>query len=231
MIFLDRLLHADEDAKTRGALIEVCHRSDFSEAEAFYDLLVEEPDARVREGLVWSLQRTELGVEAIQLALTDPDPTVRMTAARGAAHRTDGELLQAELVQALSDSGDEESVKAAVMEEVRNTFRPEFINRVDDTVVFHRLGREHMAQIAAIQFAVLRVRLAEQDLQIDIDDDALAALVNEGYDPVYGARPLKRVIQKRIENPLAQRILAGEFPPGATINVEENDGDFNFTSR
>ena len=113
MIFLDRLLHADEDARTRGALIEVCHRSEFSEAEAFYDLLVEEPDARVREGLVWSLQRTELGVEAIQLGLTDSDPTVRMVAARGAAHRTDGARLQADLVAALSDSAPEVRAGAA----------------------------------------------------------------------------------------------------------------------
>jgi ATP-dependent Clp protease ATP-binding subunit ClpB len=134
-------------------------------------------------------------------------------------------------IQSLSETGDEQSIKDAVMEEVRNTFRPEFINRIDDTVVFHRLGREHMAQIAAIQFAVLKARLAEQDLQIEIDDGALTALVNEGYDPVYGARPLKRVIQKRIENPLAQRILAGDFPPGSTVHIGEDAGVFSFTSR
>jgi ATP-dependent Clp protease ATP-binding subunit ClpB len=134
-------------------------------------------------------------------------------------------------IQSLSETGDQQSIKDAVMEEVRNTFRPEFINRIDDTVVFHRLGREHMAQIAAIQFDVLRARLAEQDLQIEIDDNALTALVNEGYDPVYGARPLKRVIQKRIENPLAQRILAGEFPPGSTVQIGEDGGTFSFKSR
>ncbi|GEM_PF-1675751 len=113
MIFLDRLLHADDDAKTRGALIEVCHRTAFDKSEPFYALLVDEPDPVVREGLIWSLQRTDLGVEAIQLGLADEDPTVRRMAARGAAHRLDGERLQADLVRALRDPAPEVRAGAA----------------------------------------------------------------------------------------------------------------------
>jgi ATP-dependent Clp protease ATP-binding subunit ClpB len=99
-------------------------------------------------------------------------------------------------------------------------------------VVFHPLAREHMAEIAGIQFEVLKARLAEQDVSIELSPEAMNALVEEGYDPVYGARPLKRVIQKRIENPLAQHILAGDFPPGTTIAVgleAEGSGAGSFT--
>ncbi len=113
MVFMDRLLHADESARTRAALVEVVHRSTFDYSEPFYDLLVVDPDPMVREGLVWSLQRSPLGVEAIQLGLTDEHPTVRQVAARGAAHRTDGEPLQADLVRALRDPAPEVRAGAA----------------------------------------------------------------------------------------------------------------------
>ncbi len=133
-------------------------------------------------------------------------------------------------IQSLTENGQEDRIKATVMSEVQQHFRPEFINRIDDTVVFHPLAKEHMAKIAAIQFDVLRARLADQEIGIELSEEAVAALVEEGYDPVYGARPLKRVIQKRIENPLAQRILAGDFPPGSRISVGLDGDSFTFTS-
>ena len=131
-------------------------------------------------------------------------------------------------IQSLTENGQEDRIKATVMGEVQQHFRPEFINRIDDTVVFHPLAREHMAKIAGIQFEVLKARLAEQEVSIELSQEAIDALVEEGYDPVYGARPLKRVIQKQIENPLAQRILAGDFPPGSTIQVGLEGDGFSF---
>jgi ATP-dependent Clp protease ATP-binding subunit ClpB len=131
-------------------------------------------------------------------------------------------------IQMLTETGQEDRIKATVMGEVQQHFRPEFINRIDDTVVFHPLAKEHMAKIAAIQFDVLKARLADQDVSIELSPEAVDALVEEGYDPVYGARPLKRVIQKRMENPLAQRILAGDFPPGSTIQVGLEGETFTF---
>ena len=98
-------------------------------------------------------------------------------------------------------------------------------------MVFHPLGRDEVSQIAILQIDILRNRLGEQDLTIELSEAAVEALVEEGYDPVYGARPLKRVIQKRIENPLAQRLLSGEFPPGAVIEVGCVDGEFAFSGK
>ena len=119
---------------------------------------------------------------------------------------------------------DYEAMKLAVMEIVSAHFRPEFINRIDETVVFHALGKEHMQGIATIQLARLRKRLAERELGLEISPAALAQLVEVGYDPVFGARPLKRAIQTHLENPLAQRILAGDFVPGSTVHVDYQDG-------
>ncbi len=133
-------------------------------------------------------------------------------------------------IQSLTENDQQDRIKATVMGEVQQHFRPEFINRIDDTVVFHPLAKDHMAKIAAIQFDVLKARLADQDVNIELSQAAIDALVEEGYDPVYGARPLKRVIQKRIENPLAQRILAGDFPPGSTIQVGLEGDSFTFES-
>jgi ATP-dependent Clp protease ATP-binding subunit ClpB len=95
-------------------------------------------------------------------------------------------------------------------------------------VVFHPLDRDQVTEIVGIQFDILRARLAEQDIAIVIQPAALEALVEEGYDPVYGARPLKRAIQKRIENPLASKLLGGEYPPGATIEVGYSGGEYSF---
>ena len=125
---------------------------------------------------------------------------------------------------------DYEAMKLAVMEIVSAHFRPEFINRIDETVVFHALGKEHMQGIATIQLARLRKRLAERELGLEISPAALAQLVEVGYDPVFGARPLKRAIQTHLENPLAQRILAGDFVPGSTVHVDYKEGE-GFTFR
>ncbi|KUM40117.1 ATP-dependent chaperone ClpB [Pseudomonas sp. EpS/L25] len=113
--------------------------------------------------------------------------------------------------------GDPDAQRAAVMDAVASHFRPEFVNRIDEVVVFEPLGREQIAGIAEIQLQHLRQRLAERDLQLELTPEALDKLVAVGYDPVYGARPLKRAIQRWIENPLAQRILSGAFAPGSRI--------------
>jgi ATP-dependent Clp protease ATP-binding subunit ClpB len=119
-------------------------------------------------------------------------------------------------------------MKAAVMEIVGQHFRPEFINRVDEVVVFHPLGREHIRQIVDIQLGYLRQRLAERELAFELDDAARDRLGEAGFDPVYGARPLKRAIQHQLENPLAQRILRGDFAQGDTIRVTVRDGALAF---
>lgn len=113
-----------------------------------------------------------------------------------------------------------EDVKEAVWDELKSHFRPEFLNRIDETVVFHGLGAEHIARIAKIQLRALELRLAKMDLQLQVSPPALEELAKVGFDPVFGARPLKRAIQQRIENPLAKLILEGRFPPKSTIPVE-----------
>ena len=125
-----------------------------------------------------------------------------------------------QLIQSMA-TDDYELVKLAVMGEVRTHFRPEFINRIDETVVFHALDSQHIASIARIQLKHLQARLAAMDLQLDISEAALALICEAGFDPVYGARPLKRAIQSEIENPLAKAILAGRYPPKTVIHVGE----------
>lgn len=121
-----------------------------------------------------------------------------------------------------------EEIKAAVMNSVNQHFRPEFVNRIDEIVVFHPLGQEQMAGIADIQLSRLRKRLQERDMDIVLSDEAMTKLIAVGYDPVYGARPLKRAIQQEIENPLSVKLLSGEFVAGDTIKVDV-DGQGNFT--
>src|SRR5204862_5986023 len=111
-------------------------------------------------------------------------------------------------------------VKEAVWDELKNHFRPEFLNRIDETVVFHGLGADHIAKIAKIQLRVLEQRLAKMDLHLQVSPAALEELAKVGFDPIYGARPLKRAIQQRIENPPSRLILEGRFPPKSTIPVE-----------
>jgi ATP-dependent Clp protease ATP-binding subunit ClpB len=127
--------------------------------------------------------------------------------------------LGSDLIQEISKDGDYFEMKEAVLEVVGKHFRPEFINRIDEIVVFHPLDRAQIKLIADIQMNRLRKRLAERDYGIDITPEALDYVSASGYDPVYGARPLKRAIQQLIENPLAHEILSGKFIPGDTINI------------
>jgi ATP-dependent Clp protease ATP-binding subunit ClpB len=113
-----------------------------------------------------------------------------------------------------------EDVKEAVWDELKNHFRPEFLNRIDETVVFHGLDAANIAQIAKIQLKVLEQRLAKIDLTLQVSPASLEELAKVGFDPVFGARPLKRAIQQRIENPLSKAILEGRFPPKSTIKVD-----------
>jgi len=117
-----------------------------------------------------------------------------------------------------------QAMKSAVMEVVSQHFRPEFINRVDEVVVFHPLARDQIRGIADIQLGHLRARLAERDLDLKLDEAVLDKLAEAGFDPVYGARPLKRTIQQEVENPLAQQLLEGQFVPGSTI-LAQLEGD------
>jgi ATP-dependent Clp protease ATP-binding subunit ClpB len=125
-----------------------------------------------------------------------------------------------QLIQEMAMTGDYEAMKTAVLEVVGQHFRPEFINRVDETVVFHPLGREQIRKITDIQIGYLWQRLVERDLQLEVTKVALDRLGEAGFDPIYGARPLKRAIQHQLENPLAQEILSGHFIPGDTIKVD-----------
>ncbi len=137
--------------------------------------------------------------------------------------------LGSEVIQDLAGEENYDSMKRAVMEIVGRHFRPEFINRVDEVVVFHPLAKTQIRAIAAIQVAGLRARLAGQHFGLRISDEALDLLGEAGFDPVYGARPLKRAIQQQLENPLAQAILTGQFSPGDTIAVEVKEGRFHFS--
>ena len=120
----------------------------------------------------------------------------------------------------------------AVMEVVRQSFRPEFVNRIDEVVVFHALKQAQIRAIAEIQIDGLRRRLAEQDLRLTLSTKALDRLGNVGFDPIYGARPLKRAIQTLLESPLADALLAGQFPSGSEIWVDLDDGDdFTFINK
>jgi ATP-dependent Clp protease ATP-binding subunit ClpB len=132
-------------------------------------------------------------------------------------------------IQGIADEG-YEAMKAAVMEVVGQHFRPEFINRVDDLVVFHPLDKAQIRMIAGIQLGHLRKRLEGAGLRMEISDAALDLLAEAGFDPVYGARPLKRAIQQQIENPLAQSILAGDFAAGSTVRIDVEDGQFSFNA-
>jgi ATP-dependent Clp protease ATP-binding subunit ClpB len=114
------------------------------------------------------------------------------------------------------------------MAEVKTHFRPEFVNRVDEIVVFHALDEKHIVSIAKIQLRYLAERLAKLELALDVTDAALAELAKAGFDPVYGARPLKRAIQQTIENPLAKAILEGRFAAKDTIRVDWKKGGMTF---
>ena len=136
--------------------------------------------------------------------------------------------LGSDAIQTLTAEGRDDAIRDTVLAVVGERFRPEFINRIDDVVVFHALKREDMAAIADIQLARLRARLADQDLGLLMDQPATDALVEQGYDPIYGARPMKRAIQRSLENPLSTALLEGRFSPGQTIAVTWRDGAMQF---
>jgi ATP-dependent Clp protease ATP-binding subunit ClpB len=136
--------------------------------------------------------------------------------------------LGSQVIQELAGEDNYDAMKSAVMDIVGQHFRPEFINRVDDVVVFHPLSREHIRMIVDIQLGYLHERLATRDMQIVLSDAARDKLAEAGFDPVYGARPLKRAIQQQVENPLAQEILQGRFNPGDTIEVGVSEDHLEF---
>ncbi len=135
--------------------------------------------------------------------------------------------LGSQMIQSMAGS-DYGVIKLAVMAEVKTHFRPEFVNRIDEVVVFHALGEEHIKSIAKIQLGILEKRLARMDYALEVTDAALGELAKAGFDPVYGARPLKRAIQSEIENPLAKAILEGRFAPKDRIRVDYRGGRMTF---
>jgi ATP-dependent Clp protease ATP-binding subunit ClpB len=135
--------------------------------------------------------------------------------------------LGSQMIQAMAGD-DYQVIKLAVLGEVKSYFRPEFINRIDEVVVFHALAESHIARIASIQLKALESRLAAMEMALDVTDAALAEIAKAGFDPVYGARPLKRAIQSELENPLAKEILSGRFGPKDTIRVDAAGGAFTF---
>ena len=131
-------------------------------------------------------------------------------------------------VRELGDNPNEEDVRTVVLEAVSQHFRPEFINRIDELVVFHSLKKSQIRGIADIQLNRLRSRLSEKEMRLSVDDSAFDQLIDAGFDPIYGARPLKRAIQQQVENTLAQKILKGDFVPGDTISITSENGQLIF---
>ncbi|MFP5413558.1 MAG: ATP-dependent chaperone ClpB [Gammaproteobacteria bacterium] len=138
--------------------------------------------------------------------------------------------LGSDIIQRLAGEANYERMKTAVMAEVGAHFRPEFINRIDEVVVFHPLAREQIRGIAEIQLGYLRRRLTDREFGFEVSDEVMDLLCEAGFDPVYGARPLKRQIQQLLENPLAQAVLAGKFAPGETIRARRQNGVVDFTT-
>jgi ATP-dependent Clp protease ATP-binding subunit ClpB len=135
--------------------------------------------------------------------------------------------LGSQMIQRMAGD-DYQVIKLAVMGEVKTFFRPEFINRIDEVVVFHALDERHIAKIARIQLGYLGRRIARLEMALDVSEAALTELAKVGFDPVFGARPLKRAIQEQIENPLARQILEGRFAPKDTIRVDARNGVIEF---
>ena len=126
--------------------------------------------------------------------------------------------------------GDEKQVREAVLEELRSNFKPEFLNRIDDIVIFHQLSRKQIEQIIDVQLERLRAMLAERNVTLVLDQSARELLAREGYDPNYGARPLKRAIQTLLQNPLAVQLLRGEISSGQTIRVAAHGDQMVFNT-
>jgi len=138
--------------------------------------------------------------------------------------------LGSQLIQDLTEAGRGDEVPDAMRRALREEFRPEFLNRIDEVIVFHGLTRQEITRIVELQLERLRARLAEQHLDLVVTEAAERRLAAEGYDPVFGARPLKRVIQQRLENPLANRLLQGAFVDGDTVTVDLAGDEFTFRS-
>jgi ATP-dependent Clp protease ATP-binding subunit ClpB len=136
--------------------------------------------------------------------------------------------LGSQLIQEMAGEDQYDAMKSAIMDVVGGHFRPEFVNRIDDLVVFHPLGLKHIRKIVDIQLSYLEARLAERDIRIQLSDAARDKLAETGFDPVYGARPLKRAIQQQVENPLAQEILQGKFKSGDLVKVGVADDRLDF---
>jgi ATP-dependent Clp protease ATP-binding subunit ClpB len=135
--------------------------------------------------------------------------------------------LGSQMIQQMAGD-DYQVIKLAVMAEVKSYFRPEFVNRIDELVVFHALDEKHIKSIARIQLASLEKRLAKMDMKLRVSDPVLGELAKVGFDPLYGARPLKRAIQASLENPLAKEILEGRLGPKDVIDVDLRDGRIVF---
>jgi len=136
--------------------------------------------------------------------------------------------LGAEYLVRLQEGQDVETVRPQVMEAVTNAFRPEFLNRLDEILLFSRLGREVMTGIVDIQLGYLYKLLVDRRIKLDVDDKAKKWLADQGYDPAYGARPLKRVIQTNLQNRMAEMILRGEILDGSSVQVSEKGGALDF---
>ncbi|MAC57577.1 MAG: ATP-dependent chaperone ClpB, partial [Novosphingobium sp.] len=128
----------------------------------------------------------------------------------------------------LEEGQDVESVEPQVMDVVKAHFRPEFLNRLDEIVLFHRLGQEHMGPIVEIQIERVQKLLKDRKIVLELTDAAKRWLGRVGYDPVYGARPLKRAVQRYLQDPLAEKLLAGEVPDGSTVKIDDGDGALTF---
>ncbi len=135
-----------------------------------------------------------------------------------------------QLIMDLNDQEDDAEIRKRVLAALRKEFLPEFLNRVDETIVFHPLDKKDIRKIVDLQLEKLQHRMKDQELTLHVTDAAKTVLADEGYDPVYGARPLKRVIQQRLQNELANRLLAGDFNEGDTITIDVQNGDFTFAT-
>jgi ATP-dependent Clp protease ATP-binding subunit ClpB len=131
----------------------------------------------------------------------------------------------------LPDGAEVATVEKDVMDVVRGHFRPEFLNRLDEIILFHRLGQEHMAPIVQIQVGRVQKLLADRKITLDLTDAAQRWLGRVGYDPVYGARPLKRAVQRYLQDPLAEMLLEGKLPDGSTLVIDEGDGKLEMAIR
>jgi ATP-dependent Clp protease ATP-binding subunit ClpB len=139
--------------------------------------------------------------------------------------------LGSEYLVNLTEDQDVDLVREDVMNVVRGAFRPEFLNRIDEIILFHRLRRKDMGQIVEIQLKRLERLLADRKIALDLDQEAIEWLASKGYDPAYGARPLKRVMQKELQDPLAEKILLGDILDGSTVKITAGSDRLNFRSK